>query len=98
MEDVYAAGIFRQSVRILFPWSPDNDQLGKYYENDAGIDGRISDSILVRLDKIWQGGIMQLYQACSISCQAILWWVIFGVRNVVNIHWYEKLFETKQWF
>jgi len=72
MEDAYAAGISRQTVRILLPRSPDNDQLGKYYENDAGIDGRISDSILVPPDETWQGGIMQLYRACSISCQAIL--------------------------
>lgn len=72
MEDAYAAGITRQTVRILLPRSPDNDQLGRYYENDAGIDGRISDSILVPPDETWQGGIMQLYRAASISCQGIL--------------------------
>jgi|ERR1711957_321932 len=72
MEDAYAAGITRQTVRILLPRSPDNDQLGQYYEDDAGINGRISDSILVPPDETWQGGIMQLYRACSITCQSIL--------------------------
>lgn len=72
MEDAYAAGIARQTVRILLPRSPDNDQLGKYYEDDAGINGRISESILVPPDETWQGGIMQLYRAASISCQGIL--------------------------
>eukprot|EP00555_Chaetoceros_dichaeta_P004774 CAMPEP_0198256166 /NCGR_PEP_ID=MMETSP1447-20131203/6148_1 /TAXON_ID=420782 /ORGANISM="Chaetoceros dichaeta, Strain CCMP1751" /LENGTH=344 /DNA_ID=CAMNT_0043942743 /DNA_START=88 /DNA_END=1122 /DNA_ORIENTATION=+ len=72
MEDAYAAGITRQTVRILLPRSPDNDQLGRYYENDADINGRISDSILVPPDETWQGGIMQLYRAASITCQGIL--------------------------
>lgn len=72
MEDAYAAGIVRQTVRILLPRSPDNDQLGRYYEDDAGINGRISESMLVPPDETWQGGIMQLYRAASITCQGIL--------------------------
>ena len=70
MEDAYAQGLTRQMVRILLPRSSDNDQLLQYYEDDADVD--MSETVLVPPDETWQGGIMQLYRAASISCQEIL--------------------------
>jgi hypothetical protein len=70
MEDAYAKGIARQTIRVLLPRSAENDQLLKLYEADADVD--MSQAVLVPPDETWQGGIMQLYRAASISCQEIL--------------------------
>ena len=70
MRSAYQQGITRQIVRILLPRSSDNDQILQYIENDANNDLR--NSILVPPDETWQGGIMQLYRAASISAQEML--------------------------
>lgn len=71
MEDAYANGISRQMIRILLPRSAENDQLLQYYEDDAdSVD--MSQAALVPPDETWQGGIMQLYRAASITCQNVL--------------------------
>jgi hypothetical protein len=70
MKDAYESGVTRQMVRILLPRSSENDQLGRLIENDAEWDMR--SSVLVPPDETWQGGIMQLYRAASISTRDIL--------------------------
>lgn len=70
MEAAYAKGITRQVVRILLPRTADNDNLLKYYEGEAS--DEIGETVLVPPDETWQGGIMQLYRACSFACENIL--------------------------
>eukprot|EP00980_Cylindrotheca_fusiformis_P012317 scaffold3015_cov122-Cylindrotheca_fusiformis.AAC.12 len=70
MEDAYKQGITRQIVRILLPRTADNDNLLKYYEGEA--EDEVGEVVLVPPDETWQGGIMQLYRACSFACQEIL--------------------------
>ncbi|KAL3942425.1 MAG: hypothetical protein SGBAC_003384 [Bacillariaceae sp.] len=70
MQDAYDKGMTRQTIRILLPRSTDSEKLGQYYESDA--EDAMGDSVLVPPDETWQGGIMQLYRACSYSCQEIL--------------------------
>jgi hypothetical protein len=75
MEDAMARGKNRQIIRILLPRSSDNDQLLQYYEsNVVGDDGSTLnfETKLCPTDETWQGGIMQLYRAASLSCQEIL--------------------------
>jgi hypothetical protein len=71
MKGAYAAGVTRQSLRILLPRSADNDQLLQYYENDADT-ADMSQTVLAPPDETWQGGIMQLYRAASFASQEIL--------------------------
>lgn len=74
MEDAMKAGKRRQILRILLPRSADNENLGQFYETDV-IDPDRSvyvDTVLRPPDETWQGGIMQLYRAASLSCQEIL--------------------------
>lgn len=70
MQSAYEGGVTRQIVRILLPRSADNDNLLQYYEDDA--EDEMGETVLVPPDETWQGGIMQLYRACSYSCQEIL--------------------------
>lgn len=70
MQSAYEKGITRQIIRILLPRSADNDNLLQYFEDDA--ENEMGESVLVPPDETWQGGIMQLYRACSYSCQEIL--------------------------
>ncbi|KAG7337979.1 DUF1995 domain containing protein [Nitzschia inconspicua] len=75
MEDAMAQGKNRQIVRILLPRSSDNDQLLQYYESNVVSSDRTANNLDVKLcptDETWQGGIMQLYRAASLACQAIL--------------------------
>ena len=74
MEDAMEAGKKRQTLRILLPRSSDNENLGQLFETDV-VDPDPSvyvDTVLVPPDESWQGGIMQLYRAASLSCQEIL--------------------------
>ena len=80
MEDAMKAGKKRQTLRILLPRSSDNEDLGQFFETDV-VDPDPSayvDTILVPPDESWQGGIMQLYRAASLSCQEILRYVQKG--------------------
>ncbi|CAJ1943611.1 unnamed protein product [Cylindrotheca closterium] len=70
MQAAYEKGMTRQTIRILLPRSTDSENLGQFYETDA--ENEMGDSVLVPPDETWQGGIMQLYRACSYSCQEIL--------------------------
>mmetsp|Transcript_7793 Transcript_7793/g.18784 ORF Transcript_7793/g.18784 Transcript_7793/m.18784 type:complete len:345 (+) Transcript_7793:122-1156(+) len=70
MQEAYEKGMTRQTIRILLPRSTDSENLLQYYENDA--ENEMGDTVLVPPDETWQGGIMQLYRACSYSCQEIL--------------------------
>jgi|Transcript_1649 hypothetical protein len=70
MKDAYAAGMKRQTLRVLLPRAPDNGDLGMYFESDANIDSR--DLVLAPSDETWQGGIMQLYRAAAPTAGAIL--------------------------
>jgi hypothetical protein len=70
MKDAYAEGITRQVIRIFLPRAAGNDNLLQYYEGEA--QDEIEETVLVPPDETWQGGIMQLYRACSYSCQKIL--------------------------
>lgn len=74
MEDAMKAGKKRQTLRILLPRSSDNENLGQLYETDVvNPDPSVyTDTVLVPPDESWQGGIMQLYRAASLSCQEIL--------------------------
>lgn len=84
IEDAYAAGITRQTVRVLLPRTRDNDRLGQYYEDDADVDGTSQNSVLVPPDETWQGGIMQLYRAASTTCRAIMRIYAKDVGGVVS--------------
>jgi hypothetical protein len=70
MEAAYAEGITRQVIRIFLPRAAGNDNLLQYYEGEAQDENL--ETVLVPPDETWQGGIMQLYRACSYSCQEIL--------------------------
>jgi hypothetical protein len=70
MEAAYAEGITRQIMRIFLPRAAGNDNLGQFYEGEA--EDELGEIVLVPPDETWQGGIMQLYRACSYSCQKIL--------------------------
>lgn len=73
MQSAYDKGMTRQTIRILLPRSTDSENLLQYYENDA--EQEMGETVLVPPDETWQGGIMQLYRACSYSCQEILRYV-----------------------
>ena len=70
MKDAYSLGITRQTVRILLPRSADNDQILQYIEDEVKFN--MASAVLVPPDETWQGGIMQLYRAASVTCQEIL--------------------------
>lgn len=70
MQAAYEKGMTRQTIRLLLPRSTDSDNLLQYYETDA--ESEMGETILVPPDETWQGGIMQLYRACSYSCQEVL--------------------------
>jgi hypothetical protein len=70
MSDAYEAGMTRQILRVLLPRDPSSGRVGRYFETDAQLDTQ--DLILAPPDETWQGGIMQLYRACSPTCVDIL--------------------------
>ena len=70
VQDAYAAGKTRQTIRVLLPRDPSNGQIGEYFESDAQVD--TGDLILAPPDESWQGGIMQLYRSCAPTCEEIL--------------------------
>jgi hypothetical protein len=71
MKDAYDKGITRQIIRVLLPRGKDNADLLVAIEEDVNVD-TVRDAILVPPDETWQGGIMQLYRAASITCQDML--------------------------
>ena len=75
MEDAYAQGITRQSIRVLLPRDPASADLGQYFENDAVVAGSKTlqeNLVLAPPDETWQGGSPQLYRAAAPTCQEIL--------------------------
>mmetsp|Transcript_2369 Transcript_2369/g.6877 ORF Transcript_2369/g.6877 Transcript_2369/m.6877 type:complete len:356 (-) Transcript_2369:113-1180(-) len=73
VSDAYEQGITRQSVRVLLPRDASSGDLGVQYENDAIVDGRNEENVvLVPPDETWQGGSPQLYRACAPTAQEIL--------------------------
>ena len=72
VSDAYEQGITRQMVRVLLPRDPASGDLGVQYENDAVVNGRNQDMVLVPPDETWQGGSPQLYRACAPTAQEII--------------------------
>ena len=72
MAEAYQSGMSRQTVRVLLPRDPSNDQIGQQYESDANVFGNTNDLVLAPPDETWQGGSPQLYRALAPTCREIL--------------------------